>query len=98
MRMGRYTLKLSRLSFLPLIVVWVGYPYLVSAKEALFTTRFLVLDPPGDIDIRQFDRPHTLPEGTYKVDIYVNDRFVERREVLFSRKDEQAILRLASRI
>lgn len=92
MRMGRYTLKLSRLSFLPLIVVWVGYPYLVSAKEALFNTRLLELDQPVDIDISQFDRPHTLPEGTYKVDIYVNDRFVERREVLFLRKDRKSVV------
>ena len=92
MQMGRYTLKLSRLSFLPLIAVWAGYPHLVSAKEALFNTRLLELDQPVDIDISQFDRPHTLPEGTYKVDIYVNDRFVERREVLFSRKDEQSEL------
>ena len=55
----------------------------LQAKEAFFNPALLEIDHPAGIDIHQFDRANTLPPGTYKVDILINGKKRERREVTF---------------
>ncbi|UAK21273.1 fimbria/pilus outer membrane usher protein [Kluyvera sp. CRP] len=53
------------------------------ARDSLFNPKLLEIDHPVDVDIRQFNRSNTLPPGDYKVDIIVNGKLFERRDVKF---------------
>ncbi|WP_420909253.1 fimbria/pilus outer membrane usher protein [Enterobacter chengduensis] len=85
---------MKRSHYLVLSLLWLGgsYPLLASAAQPLFNARLLELDRPIEVDISQFNRPDNLPEGEYQVDIYVNDRFIERRAVRFFRRDPESAL------
>nr|WP_226869421.1 MULTISPECIES: FimD/PapC N-terminal domain-containing protein [Enterobacter cloacae complex] len=49
----------------------------------MFNPALLEIDHPVDVDIHQFNRANSLPAGNYKVSIYVNGEYVDRREVTF---------------
>lgn len=85
-------LQRSYYLFLPLVSLWAGYPLYASAAQPVFNVRLLELDRPVDVDISQFNRPDNLPEGEYQVDIYINERFIERRAVRFFRRDPESEL------
>lgn len=55
----------------------------VVARDTVFNPALLEIDHPVSVDIRQFNRANTLPAGTYKVDIYINGKMFERRDVKF---------------
>ena len=54
----------------------------VQAKD-VFNSALLEIDHPMDVDIRQFNRANNLPAGIYKVDISVNGKLMDRRDVTF---------------
>ena len=54
----------------------------VAARD-MFNPALLEIDHPVDVDIHQFNRANSLPAGNYKVSIYVNGEYVDRREVTF---------------
>lgn len=62
------------------------------ARDNLFNPGLLEIDHPVDIDIRQFNRSNTLPAGEYKVDIVINGKFFERRNVKFEQDNPDADL------
>lgn len=53
------------------------------AQDSLFNPKLLEIDHPVDVDIRQFNRSNALPPGSYKVDVFINGKFFERKEVTF---------------
>lgn len=54
------------------------------ARDTLFNPALLDINQPADnIDIRQFNHPNTLSPGSYKIDIYINERFFDKRDVRF---------------
>ena len=54
-----------------------------AAARDMFNPALLEIDHPVDVDIHQFNRANSLPAGNYKVSIYVNGEYVDRREVTF---------------
>ena len=62
--------------------VSLGFSGVTLAKD-IFNPALLEIDHPVDVDIHQFNRANTLPAGSYKVDIHVNDEFIDSREVTF---------------
>lgn len=54
-----------------------------SFAKDMFNPALLEIDHPVDVDIHQFNRPNTLPAGTYKVDINVNGDDMGPRDVTF---------------
>lgn len=62
------------------------------ARDSLFNPKLLEIDHPVDVDIRQFNRSNTLPPGDYKVDIFINGKLFERREVKFEQDKPDAEL------
>lgn len=62
----------------------------------MFNPALLEIDHPVDVDIHQFNRANSLPAGNYKVSIYVNGEYVDRREVTFSKILPPATCILAS--
>lgn len=77
---------------LSLVSLWVSGTYSGHAAGETFNSRLLELEHPVDIDISQFSRPDNLPEGDYQVDIYINERFFERREIHFFRTNNESAL------
>ncbi len=75
---------------LSLVSLWVSGTYSGHAAGETFNSRLLELEHPVDIDISQFSRPDNLPEGDYQVDIYINERFFERREIHFFEQTTRA--------
>lgn len=74
----------SRLSLL-FFTLWISIPPSLAQAEEHFNSRLLEFEHPVDVDISQFSKANTLPEGEYSVDIYINERFFERRHVTFRR-------------
>lgn len=63
----------------------------VQAKD-VFNSALLEIDHPMDVDIRQFNRANNLPAGVYKVDINVNGKLMDRRDVTFAQDTPQSEL------
>lgn len=61
----------------------LGFPTQTMARDSLFNPNLLEIDHPVDVDIHQFNRANMLPPGDYKVDIIINDKFFEKRDVKF---------------
>ncbi|EAC1133318.1 fimbrial biogenesis outer membrane usher protein [Salmonella enterica subsp. enterica] len=61
----------------------LGFATQTMARDSLFNPGLLELDHPVDVDIHQFNRANMLPPGDYKVDIIVNGKFFEKRDVKF---------------
>ncbi|MFV7532253.1 fimbria/pilus outer membrane usher protein [Enterobacter mori] len=55
----------------------------IAAPDSLFNPNLLEIDHPVDVDIRQFNRSNALPAGEYNVDVFINGKFFERKEVTF---------------
>lgn len=53
------------------------------ARDSLFNPNLLEIDHPVDVDIHQFNRSNALPPGDYKVDVLINGKLFERRDVKF---------------
>ncbi|EBA7188312.1 fimbrial biogenesis outer membrane usher protein [Salmonella enterica] len=53
------------------------------AQDSLFNPNLLEIDHPVDVDIRQFNRSNSLPPGDYQVDVLINGKLFERRDVKF---------------
>lgn len=85
-------MNICRLSLLSLFSLWIGCPYQSYAAGEKFNSRLLELEHPVDVDISQFNRPDSLPAGEYQVDIYINERFLERRDVRFFRENDESAL------
>ncbi|EBS4305186.1 fimbrial biogenesis outer membrane usher protein [Salmonella enterica subsp. enterica] len=62
------------------------------ASETLFNPGLLEIDHPVDVDIHQFNRSNALPPGDYKVDIVINGKLFERRDVTFVQDQPDAEL------
>lgn len=62
------------------------------ARETLFNPGLLEIDHPVDVDIHQFNRSNALPPGDYKVDIVINGKLFERRDVTFVQDQPDAEL------
>ena len=61
-----------------------------SDAEAYFNTRFLSNEPGAVADITRFiDSGSSVPPGTYKVDIYLNEDFVMTRDINFVYPDKK---------
>lgn len=58
------------------------------ADDNFFNPALLEIDHPTGVDISQFNRANTLPAGVYNVDIYINSKMFERRDVKFSHDNE----------
>lgn len=56
-----------------------------SASEPLFNSALLEIDHPVDVDIRQFDHMNNLPPGDYQVNVVVNGKLIDKRDVKFVR-------------
>jgi len=52
--------------------------------ELYFNPRFLADDPGAVADLSGFEQGHELPPGTYRVDIWLNDRYMTTRDVTFN--------------
>lgn len=61
----------------------LGFATQTMARDSLFNPSLLEIDHPVDVDIHQFNRANMLPPGDYKVDIIINDKFFEKRDVKF---------------
>ncbi|MEH2922176.1 fimbrial biogenesis usher protein [Samsonia erythrinae] len=55
----------------------------VQAAELYFNPRFLSDDPSAMVDLSMFENGLEVAPGNYRVDIYMNDRFVTTRDVNF---------------
>ncbi|WP_367398281.1 fimbria/pilus outer membrane usher protein [Burkholderia multivorans] len=53
-----------------------------------FDSRLLLGTPLGVANIERFNRTHAADPGRYQVDLYVNDRFVSRRDMTFRNADD----------
>jgi outer membrane usher protein len=62
------------------------------ASEPLFNAALLEIDHPVDVNIHQFDHRNNLPAGRYTVDVVVNGKFIDKRDVLFVRDNPDAEL------
>ncbi|HCL5252126.1 TPA: fimbrial biogenesis outer membrane usher protein [Salmonella enterica] len=62
------------------------------ARDTLFNPNLLEIDHPVDVDIRQFNRSNALPPGSYKVDVVVNGKYIERQEIKFSQDTPESEL------
>ena len=58
------------------------YPSWVEA-ELYFNPRFLADDPSAVADLSIFEKGQEIPEGTYRVDVYLNDGYLFTRDVRF---------------
>ncbi|MGK8776735.1 fimbria/pilus outer membrane usher protein [Burkholderia cenocepacia] len=56
-----------------------------------FDSRLLLGTPLGVANIERFNRTHAADPGRYQVDLYVNDRFVSRRDITFRNADDGAL-------
>lgn len=65
------------------LALFLGVSAPAIAKDTVFNPALLEIDHPVNIDISQFNRANTLPPGEYKVDILVNGKFVEKRDITF---------------
>lgn len=61
------------------------------AKD-VFNSALLEIDHPMDVDIQQFNKANNLPAGVYKVDVNVNGKLVDRRDVTFVQDAPQSEL------
>lgn len=93
-------------AFLPLLVVALGFVTPAHALQAApvgreadgatalaynFDSRLLLGTPLGVANIERFNRTHAVDPGRYQVDLYVNDRFVSRRDITFRNTDDGAL-------
>ncbi|ATG16536.1 fimbrial biogenesis usher protein [Providencia alcalifaciens] len=58
------------------------YPTWATA-ELYFNPRFLADDPSAVADLSAFEQGQEVPEGTYRVDVYLNDGYLLTRDVRF---------------
>ncbi|SUC34001.1 Outer membrane usher protein fimD precursor [Providencia rustigianii] len=58
------------------------YPSWAGA-ELYFNPRFLADDPSAVADLSAFEKGQEVPEGTYRVDVYLNDGYLFTRDVRF---------------
>lgn len=58
------------------------YPTWATA-ELYFNPRFLADDPSAVADLSAFEKGQEVPEGTYRVDVYLNDGYLFTRDVPF---------------
>jgi len=56
----------------------------IAHAEGTFNPYFLSNDPVSVADLTRFDKGLTVPPGTYRVDIYVNDVYFTTRDVNFN--------------
>ncbi|WP_227668341.1 fimbrial biogenesis usher protein [Klebsiella variicola] len=56
--------------------------------ELYFNPRFLADDPAAVADLSGFENGQEVPPGTYRVDIFLNDRFITTRDVTFTRGEK----------
>ncbi|EPG2644006.1 FimD/PapC N-terminal domain-containing protein, partial [Providencia stuartii] len=59
------------------------YPTWAEA-ELYFNPRFLSDDPSAVADLSAFEQGQEVPEGTYRVDVYLNDGYLSIRDVHFT--------------
>ncbi|WAG79497.1 fimbrial biogenesis outer membrane usher protein [Metapseudomonas furukawaii] len=69
-------------------VVAAGDWRVVDADEAINPARYAVFNPgffggsdDESVDLSRFSRPDALPPGTYRLDLYVNERWMGRHEL-----------------
>ncbi len=73
-----------RFPFIPL-ALFIGaclYPAWAEA-ELYFNPRFLADDPSAVADLSAFEKGQEVPEGTYRVDVYLNDGYLFTGDVHF---------------
>ena len=73
-----------RFPFIPL-ALFMGaclYPNWAAA-ELYFNPRFLADDPAAVADLSAFEKGQEVPEGTYRVDVYLNDGYLFTRDMHF---------------
>ncbi|HEK1627488.1 TPA: fimbrial biogenesis usher protein [Pseudomonas aeruginosa] len=65
------------------LVCFVALPTFSAKADIYFNPRFLSENPDAVADLTAFENGQEVPPGTYRVDIYLNDRFVTTRDVTF---------------
>ncbi|SQH11510.1 Outer membrane usher protein fimD precursor [Providencia heimbachae] len=67
------------------------YPAWAQA-ELYFNPRFLADDPSAVADLSAFEKGQEVPEGTYRVDVYLNDGYLFTRDVRFTADGDKMAL------
>lgn len=73
----------SRVSIILASGMCLGLSGYAIARDTVFNPALLEIDHPVSVDIRQFNHANRLPAGNYNVDIYINGRLFDRRDVTF---------------
>lgn len=77
---------------LTLLISACLYPAWAEA-ELYFNPRFLADDPSAVADLSAFEQGQEVPEGTYRVDIYLNDGYLSTKDVRFvANKNERQLM------
>lgn len=62
------------------------------SENDLYFNPILMNTSQGNIDVSRFEKKGAILPGTWKVDIYVNDIFIESREVLFKENKNKKVV------
>ncbi|NNS04954.1 fimbrial biogenesis usher protein [Klebsiella pasteurii] len=72
-----------------LVLLTISFP---TKSELWFNPRFVSDDPTAVADLSSFENGQEVPEGVYRVDVYVNDIFLATKDIEFKLNTEAKTL------
>lgn len=74
-----------------LVLLCCTRPALVLA-DIYFNPRFLTEDQTAKVDLSGFEKGQELPPGTYHVDVYLNEDFINTQDITFTENEQRSDL------